>query len=296
MNDRLLLALSAGTLAALNPCGFALLPAYLTLLITRSDSGRPVPRALLATGAMTAGFVLVFGAFGLVVVPLALSLGTALSWATVVIGIALVLLGIWLLSGHDVVLRLPHVRGAAPTGGGWSMLLYGVAYAVASLSCTVAPFLAVTTSTFRAEGVLDGLAVYVAYALGMGLVVGVLSLAVALAQDGIVRQVRRIVPYIGRISGVLLLVAGAYVTYYGLYEIRLSRGAAANDPVIDAATDVQGAIARWVDGINAWTLVAAMLVLVGAGVLLRLTRRPGGAAGSNTQRSSSHRPASRSGR
>ena len=237
-----------------------------------------------------------FGAFGLVVVPLALSLGTALSWATVVIGIALVLLGIWLLSGHDVVLRLPHVRGAAPTGGGWSMLLYGVAYAVASLSCTVAPFLAVTTSTFRAEGVLDGLAVYVAYALGMGLVVGVLSLAVALAQDGIVQQVRRIVPYIGRISGVLLLVAGAYVTYYGLYEIRLSRGAAASDPVIDAATDVQGAIARWVDGINAWTLVAAMLVLVGAGVLLRLTRRPGGAAGSNTQRSSSHRPASRSGR
>ncbi len=88
MNDRLLLALSAGTLAALSPCGFALLPAYLTLLITRGDDGRPVPRALLATGAMTAGFVVVFGAFGLMVVPLALSLGTALSWATVVIGIA----------------------------------------------------------------------------------------------------------------------------------------------------------------------------------------------------------------
>ncbi len=102
----------------------------------------------------------------------------------------LVLLGIWLLSGHDVLLRLPHVRGAAPTGGAASMLLYGIAYAVASLSCTVAPFLAVTTSTFRAEGVLDGLAVYVAYALGMGLVVGVISLAVALAQEGVVQQVR----------------------------------------------------------------------------------------------------------
>ena len=295
MNDRLLLALSAGTLAALNPCGFALLPAYLTLLITRTD-GRPVPRALLAASAMTAGFVIVFGAFGLVVVPLALSLGTTLSWATVVIGIALVLLGIWLLSGRELLLRLPHVRGAAPTGGVLSMLLYGVAYAIASLSCTVAPFLAVTTSTFRSEGVLDGLAVYVAYALGMGLVVGILSLAVALARDGVVQQVRRVVPYVGRISGALLIVAGAYVTYYGIYEIRLSRGAPTSDPVIDAATSVQGDIARWVDGISPWVLLAAVLALVAAGLLLRVKRRPDATADSNRPRSSSRHPASRSDR
>ena len=40
-----------------------------------------------------------------------------------------------------------------------SMFLFGVSYAVASLSCTIGPFLAVTTSTFRSESWLTGLGV-----------------------------------------------------------------------------------------------------------------------------------------
>jgi cytochrome c-type biogenesis protein len=36
------LALGAGMLAALNPCGFALLPAYLTLLVTGDQPNRLV--------------------------------------------------------------------------------------------------------------------------------------------------------------------------------------------------------------------------------------------------------------
>ncbi|HMG31585.1 MAG TPA: cytochrome c biogenesis protein CcdA, partial [Jiangellaceae bacterium] len=177
MTDSLILALTAGMVAALNPCGFALLPAYLTLLVRRTAGGNPVGRALGATAAMTAGFVAVFGAFGLVVVPLALSLGTVLSWATVVVGAALVLLGVWLLSGRELLVRLPRLGGGAPTGGPASMVAYGVAYAVASLSCTIAPFLAVTTSTFRLQSTPAGIAVFVAYALGMGLVVGVLAVS-----------------------------------------------------------------------------------------------------------------------
>lgn len=216
MSETLLLALTAGMVAAFNPCGFALLPPYLTLLISRESKANPVSRALFATAAMTAGFVAVFAAFGLVVVPLAISLGTYLSWATVIVGIGLVGLGIWLLTGRDLVLRLPRLTGAAPTGGTTSMVLYGIAYAIASLSCTVAPFLAVTTSTFRAENVGAGVAVFVAYAVGMGLVVGLLAVAVALAQDGLVRRLRGVMPYVNRISGGLLVLAGAYVAYYGL--------------------------------------------------------------------------------
>jgi cytochrome c biogenesis protein CcdA len=70
----LALALAAGTLAAVNPCGFALLPAYLSfLVIGDGDPGRgsAVGRALAATAAMTVGFVAVFGVFGLVVAPVA---------------------------------------------------------------------------------------------------------------------------------------------------------------------------------------------------------------------------------
>jgi cytochrome c biogenesis protein CcdA len=283
VTDTLLLAVTAGMLAAFNPCGFALLPAYLTLLISRGSEGNPVTRALTASTAMTAGFVAVFGVFGLVVVPLAISLGTYLSWATVIIGIGLVGLGLWLLTGHELLLRLPRLTGGAPTGGPASMVLYGITYAVASLSCTVAPFLAVTTSTFRARSVGAGIAVFIAYAVGMGIVVGVLAVAVALAQDGVVRRLRGVLPYVNRISGWLLVLAGAYITYYGVYELRLAGGQIADDPIISAATTAQGAVARVISDVGPWLLGGALVGLVAVGVLVRRARRAKPAASANEQ-------------
>ena len=271
----LLLALGAGALAALNPCGFALLPAWLTLLVdrdtrTRSDA---VARSLALSAAMTTGFVAVFGVFGAVVVPLALSLDKYLPWATIVIGGALVVLGVVLLSGRDVVLRLPHWH-RVPARGWWAMAAYGAAYALASLSCTVGPFLAVLASTSRADGVAAGLAVVVAYAVGMGLLVTVLALAVALAQDAVVGRLRRMLPWVNRLSGVLLVLAGAYVAWYGAYEVRVAGGGDPNDPVVDAATTVQGQLAELVDRVGpAGLAVAAAVVLALTVALHQVSRR-----------------------
>ena len=273
------LALAAGMLAALNPCGFALLPAYLTLIVAQGgEDGRAaaVGRAATMTAAMTAGFVVVFGGFGLVVVPLALSVERFLPYATVVIGVALVLLGVWLLSGRELLLGTPRWQ-AAPSRSAWSMVGYGVAYAVASLSCTVAPFLAVTTSATTAGGAGAGLATFVAYGLGMGLVVGTLAMSVALARAGLVSRTRRLLPYVSRVSGGLLVVAGLYVAYYGWYELRVFSGGSAQDPVVDAAVQVQGTLARAVSGLGPGTVALVLLALVvlgtGATLLARVTKR-----------------------
>jgi cytochrome c-type biogenesis protein len=273
VTDTLLLAVTAGMVAAFNPCGFALLPAYLSLIVSHDSAADPVARALAATSVMTAGFVAVFGAFGLVVVPLAISLGTYLSWATVGVGIGLVALGGWLLTGHELVLRLPRIAGGAPTGSWASMLLYGLAYAVASLSCTIAPFLAVTTSAFRAESIPAGVAVFVAYAIGMGLVIGVLAVALALARDSVVRRLRGVMPYVNRLSGALLVLAGGYVAYYGGYELRLADGRISDDPVIAAAVSVQGAIAGFIVDTGPWLAAGALAGLVVAALLIRRSQR-----------------------
>lgn len=279
MTDSLVVALAAGMVAAFNPCGFALLPAYLTLVVRRTADGDPLGRALGATAAMTAGFVMVFGVFGLVAVPLALSVGTYLSWATVVVGVGLVLLGLWLLTGHELLVRLPRLRGGAPTDRPASMLGYGVAYAVASLSCTIAPFLAVTTSTFRAQSPAAGVLVFLAYAIGMGVVVGVLAVSVALAQDRMVRRLRGVMPYVNRLSGLLLVVAGAYVAYYGIYELRLADGRIVDDPVVDAATAVPGAVSRFVSDAGPWAALAVSIVLLALGLAVsRIRARPTAAA------------------
>jgi cytochrome c biogenesis protein CcdA len=266
------LAVGAGMLAALNPCGFALLPAWLTLVVQGGDGTdrvAAVARALRLAGAMTVGFVAVFGAFGAAVVPLALSLERYLPWATVVIGLVLVGVGLVLASGRELLVRLPRWQ-RAPTGGALTMVGYGAAYALASLSCTVAPFLAVLASTSRASGVGAGLAVVVAYAVGMGLLVGLLAVAVALAQASLVRRLRAVLPFVGRASGVLLVIAGAYVAWYGWYEIRVLGGGSTSDPLVDAALAVQSTLAETADRVGPWWLA---VLLAGAAALAVAGRR-----------------------
>ena len=270
----LILALGAGALAALNPCGFALLPAWLTLLVDRETRSRrsAVGRAVGLSAAMTLGFVLVFGAFGAVVVPLALSVERYLPWATIVIGLVLVGVGGLLLTGRDLVVRLPHWHRVPGRGRG-AMVAYGAAYALASLSCTVGPFLAALASTSRASGVGAGLLVVLAYAVGMGLLVTLLAVAVALAQDALVGRLRRILPWVTRLSGVLLVLAGAYVAWYGWYEVRVAAGAGTEDPVVDAAVGVQGSLAQLVDRAGPAGLAAVLAVALALGTLVAARRR-----------------------
>ena len=169
------LALGAGMLAALNPCGFALLPAHLTLLVTGDQPSRAVAvtRALMMTAAMTAGFTAVFAVFGLVVAPVASSAQRYLPWFSLAVGLALAGVGLWLLAGRSIAVPRSRPRGQAPITLSWgSMFGFGVSYALASLTCTIAPFLAVVVSAFRADSVLTGSGLFLLYAAGMGLVVG----------------------------------------------------------------------------------------------------------------------------
>jgi cytochrome c biogenesis protein CcdA len=260
------LAFGAGLVAALNPCGFAMLPAYLALVVRGQTVSRraAVGRAATATAAMAAGFLTVFGGFGVLTVAAASTVQRNLPYVTVLIGIVLVALGLWLLAGREITVLRGVARGArwAPTARLGSMFGYGISYAVASLSCTVGPFLAVTAAALRGGSTLGSVAVYVAYAGGFTLVVGVLAVAAALANSAAVDRMRRIVPYVNRISGALLLVVGLYVGYYGLYEIRLFTGNGnPEDPVIAAAGRVQGAIAGWVHQHGAWPWLLALAVL-----------------------------------
>ncbi len=262
------LALGAGMLAAVNPCGFALLPAYLSMLIVGDDSptrARAVGRALYLTAAMTLGFAGVFAVFGLVVAPVASGIQEYLPWFTVALGISLVLVGGWLAAGRSV--RMPSLRrgstGARPlTRSFWSMTGFGAGYATASLTCTIAPFLAVVVAGFRSDSVGVGIGLFLAYAAGMGLVVGAVAVAVALARESLVRRVRRSGAWVPRGSGVLLLLAGAYVAYYGWWEIRVLRGDSPDDRIIEAAAGLQRGLADLVQTIGpvGWLTGAALLI------------------------------------
>ncbi|MEU4392075.1 cytochrome c biogenesis protein CcdA [Kribbella sp. NPDC023855] len=272
------LALAAGMLAAVNPCGFAMLPAYLSLLVIGDDSPSrrvAIGRALAATAAMTAGFAAVFGLFGLAVAPVAGQLQQHLPWFTIGLGLVLAVAGGWLLAGRELPALVPKSRrGPAVTRSALSMTLFGGAYAIASLGCTIGPFLAIVVSAFRTDSTMTGIALFTAYAAGMGLLVGAAALAVALAQAGTAHRIRRFGGIASRLGGGLLLVAGSYVAYYGWYEIRVFRGTTTTDPVIDTAGRIQHWIANGVGRLGTATVAALFaLLLIIAIIVVRRARR-----------------------
>lgn len=277
MTETLLVAVVAGMVATVNPCGFAMLPAYLTLVVTgAADRTRAqlLARALGSSALMTLGFVTVFGLFGIVIAPVFASVQRYLPFVTVVIGAALVVLGALLLAGREITLLVPKPRKGAPNQRLGSMFGYGIAYAIASLSCTIGPFLAVAGTSLRGGDVVEGVAAFVAYAAGMGLVVTALAVATALASTAVTSRARSLLPHISRIGGALLVLVGLYVTYYGIYELRLFLGGAdPADPVVDAAGVVQNALVNWLTAVGPVPPLLLLLALLAGATLLVRRRR-----------------------
>lgn len=281
MSDTLLLlAFSAGSVAAFNPCGFALLPAYLSVLVVGADPatvagrGSGVARALRFGVGMTLGFVGVFGVAGLLLAPAVVAFERYLPAVTLAIGVALVVAGVWALSGRRLGVSLP-LLGAAPGRSLISQVGYGVTFALASLSCTLAPFLAVTTAAIAAASATGALAVFAAYALGMGAVVTLLGLGAVLFRGSLATsRLRGLTRYTGRIAGGLLVLTGAYVTWYGIVEVRVLGGDVSPDPIVSAVSRVQSRVSTTLAELPAtWLITLAvvfpLLVTVGA----RMSRR-----------------------
>ena len=85
-------------------------------------------------------------------------------------------------------------------------------------------FTGAVVGTFRRENLVSSAAVFVAYALGMTLVLLALTVSLGMAKQGLVRRLRQALPYVNRVSGALLVVAGLYLAHYGWYERRVRAG------------------------------------------------------------------------
>lgn len=252
------IAFAAGLVATVNPCGFAMLPAYLSYFLglagDEDDRGRPdatVARALVVGGVVSLGFIVVFGIAGLLINAGLRVVIDLIPWIALTVGVGLVVLAIAMLRGYEPTVALPKVQGGTGSRQYRSVFTFGVSYAVASLSCTLPVFLTVVVGSLTGTNFLEGLATFLAYGLGMSLVLVVLTLALAVAKQGIVRRLRSAVQYVHRASAILLLVAGVYITWYWLFNIGNDPGETTGPTRIveswsQTATDFIGEHRAWV--------------------------------------------------
>lgn len=266
----LAIAFGAGMLATVNPCGFAMLPAYLGYFLGqdrgRQDVRATVGRSLGVGLSVSGGFLVVFSLAGLAIYHLSASIDRWTPWATMVIGAGLVVLGLAMLRGFEPVIPLPKLERGGRERTGASMFVFGISYAVASISCALPVFTSAVAGTFRRENLASSLAVFFAYALGMTLVLLVLTVSLGMARQGLVRWLRRALPHVTRVSGLLLIVAGGYLAHYGWYEVRLRDGRGADSSAVDTVTGWSDSIARWVSDVGP-TRVGLLLALALAAVL-----------------------------
>ena len=261
MNGLVSLAFTAGLLAPVNPCGFALLPAYLARHLASRASAAPTRTAAraLAVGALaTVGFLLVFATAGSAIALGAHALTGSFPWIGFGVGLALAAAGIATLLGRQpAVLRMPHLQGGARPGSLRAEILFGVGYGLASLSCALPLFLA-TLGTASTGSLSVSALSFAAYALGMGTVLTLLAVAAAFSRHGLVGALRRLIPYVERASGVLLLAAGLYVADYWAVDIWRPRASSAASAPVDGGGRLATYVSTWLGG---HAIKTALLVL-----------------------------------
>lgn len=219
-------AFAAGALASVNPCGFAMLPAFVGYYLGASDdstpmgAGRRLVEALAVGAAVTAGFALVFAAFGALVSALGGALLSRFPLIVLVVGSLLVALGAWLAAGRRLPVPIWLDVRASRGGGLVGAAAYGGAYALASLACTLPVFLVVVGSAFSAGSFAGGLALFGAYTVGMGTVITAVAVGAALFRGVVARWLRRALPVVQQLSGALLVAAGVFLV---VRELRLGR-------------------------------------------------------------------------
>lgn len=268
-----------GMFATVNPCGFVLLPTYLVYFLgaeasagvagRAGDQRASVRRALLVGTAVSVGFMAVFVVVGLVT-------GTVHEWVvsnskyvTLVLGVGFVVLGTAILAGYRPRFATPHFSVDLSRRDLRTMVTYGAAYAVASLGCTIAVFLPVITAP--GAGFAGNLMNVVMYSAGMGLVVVALTVSLALANQVLLRAMRRVMRHVDLLAASFMVLSGLYLMWYFV--------------VVDVQGDnddsVTGAMRRWEERVRLelndhWQVVAGVLTaVVAVAVVYAVRRSPG---------------------
>ena len=230
-------AFSAGLVAAFNPCGAAMLPAYIGYQMDGTNlNDSPVIasfKAILMGCSVTMGFIVVFGAMGVILAGGGRLIGQFLPFAGLGVGISITILGSWLLVSRHKLGMIAASRVNMGSGRGLKQVfLFGIAYAIASLSCALPIFLAavgiVAGHSFSTGRIIETIVGSIAYGLGMGVVMVMTTLGVVFFKGVITIWMRKVFPFIEPVGNLAMIGAGVYLTYYWAFgdgkELLIFRG------------------------------------------------------------------------
>ena len=224
------LAFSAGLISFLNPCGFAMLPVYITYYFknenlekTNFEKNSFLKRiffALLLGLIVSLGFAFTFSIIGILVSYIGKGLLKYAGWLDLFIGFLLIIIGFIYLFNLNSKINLnkltnlgEKLKSNKTKNKYASFFLYGIGFAIASLGCTLPIFLLVVASALKTNGILNGILIFLIYAAGMSFFMILFSVAVALSKIIIEKTLKIWIPYIYKFGAVIVILAGVYLIY-----------------------------------------------------------------------------------
>jgi len=264
-----------GVLAAVNPCGFVLLPAYLLYFLGLDTSnGREAQRAslrraLTVSSALSIGFIAVFLVVGTISRLFTQWLELNAKFAGFAIGIGLVIAGVAMLAGWKPPLTTPNLGGGRDRTFR-AMFLFGIAYAVASVGCTIGFLTTAIFGSIGTHGYLSGVISIGLYGVGMALLVSALTVTLAFAQNGLFRFLRSGLRYIDRLAGVFVVLTGIYLTWFWYLAISEST---TSSPILRRVENWQTRLATFLQRQGSPKLAIVFIVVVGIAVVLAVKRQ-----------------------
>ena len=278
-------AFTTGMLATVNPCGFAMLPAYLSYFLGIDAGDGPaatawwrVGRAIAVSLAVSLGFLSVFTVIGAIVRAGGDVLIDWAKYATIPIGLALAGLGLAMINGYHLPLTTPRLdRGGRDRTIG-SMFVFGVSYAIASIGCTLPLFIGAALTSFTSRGTVSGVLLVLTFGAGMALVLTALTVTLALARGGLLARLRRVLPYVDRVAGVFLVLAGLYLVYYWIFNLRFdATGSTTGGGLVSTVEGWSFDAQAWLQDRGGWVLGGLLAATIAVTAVVSLARRRSGA-------------------
>ncbi|CAB4532485.1 unannotated protein [freshwater metagenome] len=207
-----------GVLAAVNPCGFVLLPTYLIFFLgtreeTELTTSERMRRALVVSSGISIGFLAIFFVIGVISRLFTQWIELNAKYASLAIGIVLVIGGARMLTGWTPKFALPQI-GGVQTKTFRATVIYGVAYAVASIGCTIGFLTTAVFGSIALHGFISGVFSILLYGLGMAMLVTALTVSLAFAKTGIVTMIKNRLHIVQRLGAIFVTITGIYLVLY----------------------------------------------------------------------------------
>ena len=218
-----------GILAAVNPCGFVLLPTYLLFFLgTREEenltTSERLRRALVVGAGISVGFLGIFFVIGVISRLFTQWIEFNAKYASFVIGIGLLVAGVRMLSGWTPKFAMPQI-GGVQTRTFRATVVYGVAYAIASIGCTIGFLTTAVFGSIAVNGFVSGVISILLYGLGMAMLVTALTICLAFAKTGLVTLIKNRLNIIEKIGAGFVTLTGIYLIAYWYAAISESNSA-----------------------------------------------------------------------